>query len=118
MANTEEGNRYQYIFKTVLVGNSSVGKSSLVIRETDNEFSDVFITTIGVDFRFKAFQIGDSTVKLQMWDTAGQEKFRTIASSYYKGANAIIIVFDLSDLRSFNDATNYWFNELQNVCPP
>lgn len=63
---------YLYLFKVVLVGNSCVGKSSIVIRYADDEFSDVFLATIGVDFRFKSFLLNDENVKLQIWDTAGQ----------------------------------------------
>lgn len=93
----------------MLVGNSCVGKSSIVIRYADNDFSDVFLATIGVDFRFKSFMLNGESVKLQIWDTAGQEKFRTITSSYYRGAHALMIVFDITDLQSFQDATTYWF---------
>lgn len=63
---------YLHLFKVVLVGNSCVGKSSIVIRYADNDFSDVFLATIGVDFRFKSFNLNDESVKLQIWDTAGQ----------------------------------------------
>ena len=63
---------YLYLFKVVLVGNSCVGKSSIVIRYADDEFSDVFLATIGVDFRFKSFLHNEENVKLQIWDTAGQ----------------------------------------------
>jgi Ras-related protein Rab-1A len=86
-----------------------VGKSSIVIRYADNDFSDVFLATIGVDFRFKSFMLNGESVKLQIWDTAGQEKFRTITSSYYRGAHALMIVFDITDLQSYQDATTYWF---------
>jgi Ras-related protein Rab-1A len=101
-------NEYLYLFKVVLVGNSCVGKSSLVVRYADNDFSEFFLATIGVDFRFKAFNVRGENVKLQIWDTAGQEKFRTITSSYYRGAHALMIVFDITDLQSFTDATTYW----------
>ena len=100
---------YLYLFKVVLVGNSCVGKSSIVIRYADDEFSDVFLATIGVDFRFKSFLLDGENVKLQIWDTAGQEKFRTITSSYYRGAHALMIVFDITDEQSYKDATGYWF---------
>jgi Ras-related protein Rab-1A len=100
---------YLHLFKIVLVGNSCVGKSSIVIRYADNDFSDVFLATIGVDFRFKSFMLNGESVKLQIWDTAGQEKFRTITSSYYRGAHALMIVFDITDLQSYQDATTYWF---------
>jgi Ras-related protein Rab-1A len=100
---------YLHLFKVVLVGNSCVGKSSIVIRYADNDFSDVFLATIGVDFRFKSFMLNGESVKLQIWDTAGQEKFRTITSSYYRGAHALMIVFDITDMQSYLDATTYWF---------
>lgn len=108
---------YLHLFKVVLVGNSCVGKSSIVIRYADNDFSDVFLATIGVDFRFKAFNLNGESVKLQIWDTAGQEKFRTITSSYYRGAHALMIVFDITDVQSFKDATSYWFQEIKQSCP-
>lgn len=91
------------------MGNSCVGKSSIVIRYADNDFSDVFLATIGVDFRFKSFMLNGESVKLQIWDTAGQEKFRTITSSYYRGAHALMIVFDITDMQSYQDAITYWF---------
>ena len=109
---------YLYLFKVVLVGNSCVGKSSIVIRYADDEFSDVFLATIGVDFRFKSFMLDGENVKLQIWDTAGQEKFRTITSSYYRGAHALMIVFDITDPQSYEDAVGYWFEEIKNSCPP
>ena len=109
---------YHYLFKVVLVGNSCVGKSSIVVRYADDEFSEVFLATIGVDFRFKSFPLGSNKIKLQIWDTAGHERFRTITSSYYRGAHALLIVFDLTDKQSFEDATNYWYNEIRSSCPP
>jgi len=109
---------YHYLFKVVLVGNSCVGKSSIVVRYADDEFSEVFLATIGVDFRFKSFPLDGNKVKLQIWDTAGHERFRTITSSYYRGAHALMIVFDITDKQSFSDATNYWFAEINTSCPP
>ena len=67
-----------------MAGNSTVGKSSLMVRFTDNTFFDTFITTIGVDFKFKIMEVNNKIVKLQIWDTAGQERFRTIVNTYYK----------------------------------
>lgn len=109
---------YHYLFKVVLVGNSCVGKSSIVVRYADDEYSEVFLATIGVDFRFKSFPLNGNKVKLQIWDTAGHERFRTITSSYYRGAHALLIVFDISDRQSYLDATNYWYGEIRNSCPP
>ena len=69
------------LFKLVVIGNSATGKSSLLLRFADDTFSDSYISTIGVDFRFRTVRIGDKLVKLQIWDTAGQERFRTITSA-------------------------------------
>jgi Ras-related protein Rab-1A len=95
---------YDYLFKVVIVGNSSVGKSSILRRFADDSFQESYLATIGVDFRFKYFQIlyfrsitcGGDIVKLQIWDTAGQERFRTITGAYYKGAHAIVVVYDIT----------------------
>lgn len=103
MASTD----YDFVFKTLLIGNSSVGKSSLLLRFSDNIFQESFYPTIGVDFKIRTFEQDGSIVKLQMWDTAGQEKFKTITSAYYKGAQGIILVFDLCDKKSFQDIQNW-----------
>lgn len=89
-----------------------------MVRYADDEFSEVFLATIGVDFRFKSFLLNGNKVKLQIWDTAGHERFRTITSSYYRGAHALMIVFDISDHQSFLDAVNYWYGEIRSSCPP
>eukprot|EP00827_Trimyema_finlayi_P003585 TRINITY_DN328_c0_g3_i1.p3 TRINITY_DN328_c0_g3~~TRINITY_DN328_c0_g3_i1.p3 ORF type:complete len:226 (+),score=62.44 TRINITY_DN328_c0_g3_i1:39-680(+) len=99
-------------FKLVIIGNSGVGKSSLLLRFADDQFSDSYLTTIGVDFRFKTLDIDGKSVKLQIWDTAGQERFRTITNAYYKGADGIIIVYDCTSQDSFDDIENYWINEV------
>lgn len=78
---------YDYLFKLVIVGNSGVGKSSILLRFSDDQFNESYLTTIGVDFRFKTLKIDGKTIKLQIWDTAGQERFRTITNAYYKGAD-------------------------------
>ena len=95
---------YDHLFKLVLIGDSGVGKSCLLLRFADDQFTESYITTIGVDFRFKTISVGGKTVKLQIWDTAGQERFRTITSAYYRGADGIVIVYDSSDRDSFSTA--------------
>jgi Ras-related protein Rab-1A len=91
-------------FKIIIVGTSGVGKSAILIRFADDKFDDDMLRpTIGVDFRFKTLDIDGKKIKVQIWDTAGQEGFRTIVSAYYKGADAIIVVFDNSDNHSFTD---------------
>ena len=102
---------YDYLFKLVLIGDSSVGKSCLLLRFADDSFTDSYISTIGVDFRFRTVKIEDKTVKLQIWDTAGQERFRTITSAYYRGADGIIMVYDVTRLDSF-DHVRDWLNEV------
>ena len=83
-------NEYDYLFKLLLIGDSSVGKSCLLLRFADDSYVDSYISTIGVDFKIRTVELEGKTVKLQIWDTAGQERFRTITSSYYRGAHGII----------------------------
>lgn len=107
------------MFKLVIVGASSVGKSSLLRRFADDEFHETYISTIGVDFRFKyqfaedrSLTVGDKAVKLQLWDTAGQERFRGLANSYFKGAHAVLLVYDVHNKDSFREVKDYWFGEV------
>ncbi|KAK2196497.1 bifunctional Small GTP-binding protein domain/P-loop containing nucleoside triphosphate hydrolase/Small GTPase [Babesia duncani] len=102
---------YDHLFKLVLIGDSGVGKSCLLLRFADDTFTDSYITTIGVDFRFRTISVGGKRVKLQIWDTAGQERFRTITSAYYRGADAIVIVYDITDRVSFGHVED-WVNEV------
>jgi len=107
---------YDYLFKILLVGESGVGKSSLLLRFTDDTFSPSFISTVGVDFRLKKINVNDRIVKLQIWDTAGQERFRTITSSFYRGAHGILLVFDVTNVNSFLKV-KYWLEEIQSHAP-
>jgi len=102
---------YDYLFKLLLIGDSGVGKSCLLLRFADDTYTESYISTIGVDFKIKTIQQEDKTVKLQIWDTAGQERFRTITSSYYRGAHGIIIVYDVTDRESFNNV-RHWIAEI------
>lgn len=102
---------YDYLFKLVLIGDSGVGKSCLLLRFADDAFTESYISTIGVDFRFRTVKIDQKTVKLQIWDTAGQERFRTITSAYYRGADGIIMVYDVTSQDSF-DHVNDWLKEV------
>eukprot|EP01017_Pseudomicrothorax_dubius_P036446 TRINITY_DN5216_c0_g1_i3.p1 TRINITY_DN5216_c0_g1~~TRINITY_DN5216_c0_g1_i3.p1 ORF type:complete len:216 (-),score=48.70 TRINITY_DN5216_c0_g1_i3:125-772(-) len=109
---TKENAEYDFLFKIVLVGDSGVGKSCLLLRFADDSFNENYLATIGVDFRFKTIEIDQSTVKLQMWDTAGQEKFRCITNAYYKGADAVVIVFDTNNRTSFENVS-LWLDQVQ-----
>jgi len=103
---------YDYLFKMLLIGDSGVGKSSLLLRFTDNTFVESFVATIGVDFKIKTMTIDGATVKLQIWDTAGQERFRTITSTYYRGSHGIIVVFDITNPTSFQNIQK-WLLEIE-----
>ncbi|PCH34637.1 ras-domain-containing protein [Wolfiporia cocos MD-104 SS10] len=100
--------------KLLLIGNSSVGKSSLLLRFSDEQWlpEDESSATIGVDFRVHKMEVKGKRVKLSIWDTAGQERFRTITSSYYRGAQGIILVYDVANRESF-EALPRWFSELE-----
>ena len=104
MSNNQE---YDYLFKLLLIGNSSVGKSSLLFRFVENVWDDNFVPTIGVDFVNNG-----KKVKLQIWDTAGQERFKNITASYYRGGNGVLVVYDITDRDSFENL-NSWLIEIE-----
>jgi len=107
-----DGKDYNYLFKIVLIGNSGVGKSSILYRFSEDKWEEKFVPTIGVDFNLKAMECEGKKIKLQIWDTAGQEKFRNINTSYYKGANGILVVYDITSRESF-DGLNSWLIEIE-----
>ena len=102
---------YDYIFKIVLIGDTCVGKSCILVRFSDDIFNDSYVTTIGVDFRFKTMVVNNKVAKIQIWDTAGQERYRSITTAYYRGAAAIIICCDCTNKESFNNINN-WIEEI------
>lgn len=104
-------NNYDYLFRVILIGNAASGKSSILMRFAENEYKGVYQATIGLDFKIKIFEIDGESVKLQIWDTAGQETFRTVTCSYYKGAAGVIIFYDVTDKHSFK-AIEGWLEEL------
>jgi len=104
---------YDFILKLVFVGNSGVGKTSISENFVDEIFYNRFESTIGVDFKTKILDIDGKKAKIQIWDTAGQEKFRAITKSYYRSADAMIIVFDLSKKESFDEIEG-WLEEVKN----
>jgi len=108
---------HQDFYKILLIGDSAVGKSSIILRFSDDQFSDNFIATVGVDFKVRDFEIEGETIKLQIWDTAGQERFRTITSSFFRGAHAIVIVYDITKQPTFRNVTT-WLDEISRQASP
>ncbi|XP_030751296.1 ras-related protein Rab-35 [Sitophilus oryzae] len=106
---------YDHLFKLLIIGDSGVGKSSLLLRFSDNTFTGSYITTIGVDFKIKTVNIDDEKVKLQIWDTAGQERFRTITSTYYRGTHGVVIVYDVTNGETFANVKR-WLHEIDQNC--
>lgn len=108
---------YDHLVKAIIIGDSCVGKSSLLLKFVDDQYQDIYLSTIGVDFKFRHLNVAVNPpkltkVKLQIWDTAGQERFRTITTSYYRGAQAVILAFDVTDRNSFDQLT-FWLTEIQ-----
>jgi len=103
---------YDFIFKVLLLGNSDVGKSSLILRYVDQVWSDTFVPTIGVDFKVKTLEIENKQIKMQIWDTAGQERFRNVISSYFRGSHGIFLIYDITNRDSFKNMEN-WLIEIE-----
>ncbi|OBZ75555.1 GTP-binding protein ypt1 [Grifola frondosa] len=103
---------YDYLFKLLLIGDSGVGKSCLLLRFAEDAFTDSYLSTIGVDFKIRTIELEGKTVKLQIWDTAGQERFRTIAAAYYRGAHGIIMVYDVTEGETFANVKG-WLQEIE-----
>lgn len=102
----------EILIKILIIGETAVGKSCLLLRFAEDKFNQDFLTTIGIDFKVRHMIIDDAKIKLQIWDTAGQEKFRTIAKGYFRGANGIIIVFDVTSRDTFNQCKT-WMNSIK-----
>ncbi|TIA91977.1 hypothetical protein E3P99_00832 [Wallemia hederae] len=104
---------YDFLIKLLLIGDSGVGKSCLLLRFCDDAWTPSFITTIGIDFKIRTIELDGKRIKLQIWDTAGQERFRTITTAYYRGAMGILLVYDVTDERSFNNIRTWHSNVVQ-----
>ena len=102
----------KYIIKILTLGDASVGKSSIVLRYSENKFNEAWLSTIGVDSKRKIVKIKGETVKVSIWDTAGQEKFQNIVKQYYNGANGVLLIFDITNKKSF-DKINFWYKDLK-----
>ncbi|WOL10679.1 ras-related protein RABC2a-like [Canna indica] len=107
------GHGYDYSFKVLLIGDSGVGKSSLLVSFISNQLADDLSPTIGVDFKIKHLTVGDKKLKLTIWDTAGQEKFTTLTSSYFRGSQGIVLVYDVTKRESFTNLADVWVKEVE-----
>ena len=103
---------YDYVLKIILVGDSGIGKSSLMLRFVDNMYTDTYISTIGVDFKTRIVPYRGKKIKLQIWDTAGQERFRNIVSSYYRTVHGILLTYDITQRSSFQHLQQYWMKDI------
>ena len=107
---------YDHLFKLLMIGDAAVGKSSMLIRFTDDAFDEHIQSTIGVDFKVKNLELNNKRIKLTVWDTAGQERFRTLTSSYYRGAQGVVLVYDVTRRDSF-DNLDHWLKEVKLYSP-
>ena len=109
--------KYDFLFKLLLIGDSGVGKTCILFRFSDDAFNTTFISTIGIDFKLKTIELKGKRIKLQIWDTAGQERFHTITTSYYRGALGIMLVYDITDAKSYNNISK-WLRAIQEHANP
>ena len=104
----------EIILKILVLGDSSVGQTSLLLKYVDDYFPNVYVTTIGVEYKTKTVKINDLNITLQIWDTAGQERFRSLAKSFMKGADGILFVYDITKKQSFDSIRN-WIRQTEDV---
>ena len=109
---TSNSNGYDMIFKIVLIGDTSVGKTNILSKYLTNEFDPDSKATVGVEFGTKDFKIENNIVKVQIWDTAGQERYRSITNAYYKGAKGSLLVYDITNPKSFENLDK-WLSDLK-----
>ncbi|OHT16743.1 Ras-related protein Rab-4B [Tritrichomonas foetus] len=106
-----------YSFKFIIIGSSGVGKTAILKRLVEDTFSNDSQSTIGVEFDSTMIDVDGQQVKLQIWDTAGQERFRSIAKAYFRNAVGVILVFDITERKTFDDV-NMWLNDVHSLCDP
>ncbi len=105
-------------FKVVLLGESGVGKTSIISQFTNSEFKDDFETSTGGTFSSKSFTYNDDKIlKFEIWDTAGQERYRALTKMFYKETNAVILVYDITRKKSFEELQNYWVEQIKEFAP-
>lgn len=110
----EPDQEYDFLYKLVIIGDTCVGKTSILSKFFRNEFDINSNSTIGVEFSKKLIKVENSTINLQVWDTAGQERFRAITTAYYRGSKGILLVYDITNINTF-DNLNRWLDESYNI---
>ena len=107
---------FDYLLKYIIIGDSFVGKSNILIQYTKNRFNEDYQSTIGVEFGAKTLEINNRIYKIQIWDTAGQENFRSITRAYYKNSVCAFVVYDITNRNSFANIQN-WIEDCKLQCP-
>ena len=111
-----KGGYFDVKYKIMVLGESKVGKTSLIKRYTKDQFGGVYLTTVGMDFQDKIIEIEDKKVRLQVWDTAGQERFRNVTKSYFQSSQGLLVVYDITDKESF-EKINFWMENIKKNAP-
>ena len=107
---------YDLQIKLMMIGDQAVGKTALLVRYADDDFNEVLLPTIGIDFKIKTVELQGKRVKLQIWDTAGQERFRTITQAYYRGAMGILLIYDVTNTKSWSNVRT-WVRNIEGNAP-
>ncbi|XP_030381839.1 GTP-binding protein yptV1-like [Scaptodrosophila lebanonensis] len=102
---------YKYLFKLLMLGDAGVGKSCLLMRFADKRYTGQYICTVGIDFKVRTIEVAGQMVKLQIWDTAGEERFRSVITSYYRGAHGVFLVYDTTHRQSYRNI-DVWLREI------
>eukprot|EP01017_Pseudomicrothorax_dubius_P048537 TRINITY_DN884_c0_g1_i1.p1 TRINITY_DN884_c0_g1~~TRINITY_DN884_c0_g1_i1.p1 ORF type:complete len:205 (+),score=36.41 TRINITY_DN884_c0_g1_i1:176-790(+) len=111
MIQNPKSDSYDYLVKLLIIGDSGVGKTCVLLRYCENKFESTHMVTVGIDFKIKTLMVDDKRLKLQIWDTAGQEKFKTITQTFFKGALGIIIAYSCDSRESFKNVEN-WLRQI------
>jgi small GTP-binding protein len=116
MSSPKKNEKYDFMAKVIIIGDSGIGKTVLITRFCESTFKESYVATIGVDFKIKTMTVGNRRYKMQIWDTAGQERFKNITQTYYKGAAGIILTYSIVDRNSFENIDR-WMTQIDNNAP-
>ncbi len=109
--------QYESLYKIVLVGDFDVGKQEIIKRFVDNTYQGKYVTTVAVDLTVKLIELDGKKIKLQLWDTVGNDRYRSLTTAYFRGAQGVMIVYDVTKERSFNSLTE-WYRQIEEyACP-